>query len=122
MKLFSKEKGIVLSILNAIFVIWIVTALVITISNITMLVIKDYTYTYEEYKAINCDFKYETEENCESNYTLYKIDSKNYNTDYKRNIIISVSNIVIVLLFNNDIRFKNTMVLLKSRFRKGQIK
>ena len=96
MKLFSKEKGIIFSILNAIFVIWIVSALVITISNITMLAIKDYTYTYEEYKVINCDFEYETEENCESNYTLYKIDSKNYNTEYKRNIIISVSNIIIV--------------------------
>ena len=51
MKLFSKEKGIVLSLLNAIFIIWIVSALVITISNITMIFIKDYTYTYEEYKV-----------------------------------------------------------------------
>lgn len=65
-----------------------------------MMIFKDYTYTYEEYKVINCDFKYEIEENFESNYTLYKIDTKNYSREYKRNIIIiSLSNIIIVSIY-----------------------
>jgi len=96
MKLFSKEKGIIFSILNAILVIWIITATVIGISNITTLVVKDYEYSYDEYKTVYCDLEYEKEEECINRYDSYKIDQKVYNIDYKRNLIVSISNIVLV--------------------------
>ena len=96
MKLLSKEKGIIPSILNAIFIIWIVSAIVITVSNVTTILIKDYTYTYDEYKLINCSKDYETEEDCKNNYTFYKLNKKEQNIQYKRNIINSVSNVFII--------------------------
>lgn len=96
MKLFSKEKGIIFSILNAVLVIWVITATVVAVSNITPLVIKDYEYTYEEYKMIYCDSEYETEEECNNNFNSYKLDKKVYNVDYKRNVVTAVFNIVLV--------------------------
>ena len=59
MNLFKKEKGIVLSILNAVLIIWILSAIVIVATNITSLLIKDYTYTYNEYKTTNCNLMYQ---------------------------------------------------------------
>ncbi|MBO5095928.1 MAG: hypothetical protein J6B98_03555 [Bacilli bacterium] len=97
MNLFKKEKGIVLGILNAILLIWILAAIVTTISNITMLIIKDYSYTYAEYEVAYCDYEYETEEDCKNNYTIYKLDNKNFEIEYKRNIILSMSNVVLIL-------------------------
>ena len=96
MNLFSKEKGIIFSALNAILIIWIITATVITVSNTTNFLIKDYEYTYEEYKISYCDLKYDTEEICKNNYTNYQLDRKNYDTDNKRNIIISITNVLLV--------------------------
>ena len=40
MNLFSKEKGIILSILNSILVIWVLGAIIAIISNLTPLLIK----------------------------------------------------------------------------------
>ena len=92
----SKEKGIIFSALNAILIIWIIVATVIATSNITMLVVKDYEYTYEEYKLSYCNLEYDTEGTCENDYTIYKLDKKNYNTEYKRNIINSLTNVILV--------------------------
>lgn len=96
MKLFAKEKGIILCILNAILVLWFIAATVITVSNATQYFIKDYEYTYEEYKKVYCDFEYETKEECDNYYETYKLDRKIYSVEYKRNIIVSISNVILV--------------------------
>lgn len=96
MNLFSKEKGIIFNVLNAILVIWIIAAIVISVSNLTHLVVKDYTYNYEEYEVVYCNFDYETKEECKNNYDAYSIDRKHENIEYKRDLIISLSNVVLV--------------------------
>lgn len=96
MKLFSKEKGIIFSALNAILIIWIITAIVLAISNFSYIVIKEPVYSYQEYESINCDLEYETKEECERYYNSYKADVKYNDIEYKRSLIVSIANIVIV--------------------------
>lgn len=96
MNLFSKEKGIILSLLNAVLIIWILGAIISTIYNLTPLLVRDHVYTYEEYEIMNCDLDYETEEECKESYIYYELDTKYLDPEYKRSIIISVSNIILV--------------------------
>ena len=96
MKLFAKEKGIILLILNAILVIWTIAATVVAVSNITTLVIKDYEHAYKEYELAYCDLDYDTKEECLDDYNAYKLDKKIYNVDYKRNLINACANIILV--------------------------
>jgi len=96
MNLFSKEKGIIFSILNAILVIWIISAIIITVSNLTHILVKDYTYNYDEYKIVYCNLDYETELECKNNYDAYAIDAKHEDISYKRDLIIAISNVILV--------------------------
>ena len=96
MNLFSKEKGIIFSILNAILILWIIGAVAFCVSNCTKVMIENYKYTYEEYELFYCDFEYETEEECKGYYLLEQMDLKNAKIESKRNIIVSLSNVVIV--------------------------
>jgi len=96
MKLFSKEKGIVLSILNAVFIIWIVAAIVVAVTNASHLIVKDVTYTYDEYKIFGCTLDEETEEDCNDYYKMYLLDEKNLENEYKRNIMNAIVNVVLV--------------------------
>lgn len=96
MNLFSKEKGIILSLLNAVLIIWLLGAIISTISNITPLVIRDHVYNYEEYKIMYCDLEYESEELCKNNYIAYELDSKYTDPEYKRSVIISITNVLLV--------------------------
>lgn len=96
MKLFSKEKGFVFSALNAIFLIWIVTALVSVVSNLSHLLIRDNDYTYDEYKLLYCNMDYTTEDECKNDYEAHKLDIKSWDVDYKRSIFIGIANVVIV--------------------------
>lgn len=96
MKLFSKEKGIVFSIFNAILLIWILVAIVLTITNLTSLFIANPVYTYEEYKLFHCDLKYETEETCKLYYDSYKYDLRYEENMYKREIITSLSQVILI--------------------------
>ncbi len=106
MNLFAKEKGIVLSVLNAVLLIWFLVAIIITISNFTVLIIKDHNYSYEEYEVTYCDFNYESKEDCKDNYVSYELEEKNLNIGQKRNIIISLSNVFLITgtiwLLNKD--------------------
>lgn len=110
MNLFSKDKGIVLSTLNAILIIWIIVAIVVNVSNLTNILIKDYQYTYEEYRLVTCDLKYQTETDCKNNYTLYNVDKKTQNVYYKRDIIVSLVNVILVsgviVYLNKDKKLK----------------
>lgn len=106
MKLFAKEKGIVFNILNAILVVWLMIGVVLTISNISDIVIKNHVYTYDEYKVAYCySFvdKDNSEElvnendgsNCRNEYALYKINNEDMKRDSIRYLIVSVSDIVL---------------------------
>lgn len=108
--MFNKERGIIVLILNAVLIIWLLSATILTINNITNILIKDYIYTYEEYKISYCNFEYETEEECKNNYAIFKLDNKNLNVEYYRNIINSAANVILVsttLLILNKKKIKN---------------
>ena len=96
MSLFSKEKGIVLSILNAVLLIWILAAIVVCISNLTNIVIKDYSYNYDDYKIVFCNLEYETEDDCKEYYKTHIIDLKGEDIYHKRNALIAASNVLLV--------------------------
>ena len=53
MKLFNKDKGFVLSCLNAVLLIWIIAAIVLTISNIIHILVKDISYTCSEENTVS---------------------------------------------------------------------
>lgn len=106
MKLFDKEKGIILCIVNAIFVIWIMVSIVVAISNVTMIVIKEQQYTLEEYRAINGYSEYEDDEMLKNDFVLYQLELKERDIVYKRGFVIAIANVVIVLptlcMFNRE--------------------
>lgn len=106
MSLFSKEKGIIFNLLNAVLLIWILSAIVMTVSNLTYLLVKDYAYTYSEYEISYCDFDYITKEECKNDYDSYMLDKKYEDVVYKRDTISSVSNVLLVaatlFLINKD--------------------
>jgi hypothetical protein len=97
MGLFSKDKGLILNILNGIFIIWIVGALVACVSNLSYIVVKDSEYTYDEYKIMYCDMEYDTEDYCSNSYISYNLGRKDDSKTYLRNEIIAVSNVLLVM-------------------------
>ena len=96
MGLFTNENGLIFNILNGILIIWIVGALVACVSNLSYILVKDYDYTYDEYKVIYCDMEYDSEEYCSNSYISYNLERKDDNKRYLRNDIISVSNVLLV--------------------------
>ncbi len=110
MGLFSKEKGLILNILNGVFIIWIVGALVACVSNLSYVIVKDYEYTYDEYKIIYCDMEHDSEEYCSNSYISYNLGQRDNNKIYLRNEIISIANVLLVagaLVFVNKEKKKN---------------
>lgn len=110
MGLFSKEKGLILNILNGIFIIWIVGALVACVSNLTHIIVEDSEYSYEEYKVMYCDMEYDSEESCSNSYISYNLGQRDNYKIYLRNEIISVANVLLVagaLIFVNKEKKKN---------------
>lgn len=117
MKLFSKDKGIILLILNAVLIIWLMISIVISVANITNTLIKDYEYDYKEYKEVYCYYYEEYDDKdgmitneeyvdrtCKSEYASYKLNNKEMELSRKRSLIISISSIIlsaIVLLVLN---------------------
>lgn len=107
-KLFSKEKDIFLKIVNAILIIWVIVAIVITLGVGIHIVNGDKVLSYEEYKVAQCDLdKIPTEEidsktieqNCLDNYKTDKRYQEQMNKENVNNFLVGLSNIVIVSLF-----------------------
>ena len=114
-KLFSKEKDIFLKVINSILVIWLMIAIVITFGVGIKLINKEKVLSYEEYAKEVCvldklpyectdeECKKETDEerkeNCEYYYMLDKNNIEDMNKTNIDNILISLSNIIIVSLF-----------------------
>lgn len=108
MKLFSSEKDIFLKIVNSILVLWLIIAIVITFGVGIKIVNKDTILTYEEYSKEVCTLdKIPSEEvdqkltndNCYTSYIEEKKEIDGMNKSNVDNILISISNVVIVSLF-----------------------
>ncbi len=107
MSLFSKDKEIIFKITNAILLIWLIAAVVFTFSSIINLIYTEPTrdYTFEEYKATNCNYKDETtseeeyEQMCQTYYNDYKFNNDNSNYYRWKNLYISIANVIIVAGF-----------------------
>jgi hypothetical protein len=111
MDLFNKDKEIIFKIVNAILLIWFVSALVFVCSNVINLVIKEPIFTYEEYLVNDCSYiknddtltEKEINNLCNDNYISYK---SNYNNDYYKwiSLYTAFANVIIVggvLIFIN---------------------
>lgn len=108
MRLFSSEKDIFLKIVNSILVLWLIIAVVITFGVGIKIVNKDTIPTYEEYSKEVCTLdKIPSEEvdqkltndNCYASYIEEKKEIESMNKSNIDNILISISNVVIVSLF-----------------------
>lgn len=108
MKLFSSEKDIFLKIVNSILVIWLIIAIVITFGVGIKIVNKDVVLSYEDYSKEVCTLdKIPSEEidqeltndNCYASYIQEKKNIEHMNKSNIDNVLISISNVVIVSLF-----------------------
>ena len=95
MKLFDKNKELILKILNAILLIWIVASLCISISNVVNLSIKENNIKYEDYKILYCDNDLD-ESDCKDSYKMEQLFNEQEHIAYKKSLIVSLSNAVIV--------------------------
>ena len=107
-KLFSKEKDIFLKIINAILIIWVMVAIVITLGVGIHIVNREQILTYEEYKVSQCDLdkipeeevdSETTEQNCRANYLSDKHFQEQTDKENVNNFLIGLSNIIIVTIF-----------------------
>ncbi len=106
-KLFSKEKDIFLKIVNSILVIWLIVAIVITFAVGINIINKKHVLSYNEYKTVECDLDKipvedmdsETSKNCYQSYIYEKKDIEDMNKANVNNILISISNVIIVSIF-----------------------
>ena len=97
MELFSKEKELILKLVNAVLVIWFVTALVITFNIGLNILIKAPEQTFEEYKAVNCYYRDEEyKDSCENQYESNKYHQKEDKRNKKINISVAIFNVVAV--------------------------
>ncbi len=108
MKLFSSEKDIFLKIVNSILIIWLIISIVITFGIGIKIINKDEVVSYSDYSKMVCDLdKIPVEEvdqdlikdNCYASYISEKKKTENMNKTNVDNILILISNIVIVSLF-----------------------
>lgn len=107
-KLFSKEKDIVLKIINSILVVWLMVSIVITFGVGIRIVNKDTILPYTDYSKQICDLDKIPEEeidqdtikdNCYSSYINEKKENESYNKSNINNLLIALSNVIIVSLF-----------------------
>lgn len=114
-KLFSKEKDIFLKVINSILVIWLMVAIVITFGVGIKIINKEEVLSYEEYSKEVCvldklpyectddecikETDEERKDNCEYYYLQDKKNIEQMNKANINNILISISNVVIVSLF-----------------------
>lgn len=103
MNLFHKDKEIIFKIVNAVLLIWLVSALVFVCSNAINLMIKEPIYTYDEYLITDCKYiksdetltETQMNEQCHEDYLLYK---RNFNNDYYKwiSLYTAFANVIIV--------------------------
>ena len=115
-KLFSKEKDIFLKLINAILILWLMVAIVITFGVGIQIINRDKVLTYEEYSKEVCMLdkipaeeidSSTTEKNCRNSYKYDKNNIQKMNKANNNNFLIGISNIVIVSLFMNLLNKKS---------------
>lgn len=109
-KLFAKEKDIFLRVINFILVLWLITAVVITLAVGIQIVNRDKVLSYEDYSKKVClldkipqeEIDLQTaQRNCRNNYKYEMKNIEKMNKANTNNFLIGLSNIVIVALFMN---------------------
>jgi hypothetical protein len=106
LKLFSKEKELILKITNAILIIWLLASLCFVISNLATLIIKDIPITYSEYQNNYCTTEKEVSKNCSSDYNNYIINNTNNYAYEKRSLVISIGITIITIGFIYGLNYK----------------
>lgn len=113
-RLFSKEKDIFLKIINSVLIIWLIVAIVITFGVGIKIVNREKVPTYDEYAKTVCtldklpyecsgeeckkQIDEERKENCEHYYIKDKKEIEDMNKANINNILISISNVIVVSL------------------------
>lgn len=108
MKLFSSEKDTILKIVNSILVIWLIIAVVITFGIGIKIINKEEVLTYDQYSKDICTLdqipseevdQELTKNNCYSHYIEEKSSVENTNRANKENVLIALTNVLIVSVF-----------------------
>lgn len=96
MNLFTKEKEMVLKLVNGILVIWLIAATVISFSNLIYVVIPEEKPIYEKYAQKHCYSKEDDEDSCKQDFLFtveYYEDNIRNNKQY---LAVAVFNILVV--------------------------
>ena len=105
MILFSKDKEIIFKIVNAIFLLWLIIALLGLGNTIINMLVSEKTYTYDEYKLDSCNSYSKvnpennkmSEEDCKMMYDQYKYNNNSSNYYLKVDLLNIIANVIIVL-------------------------
>ena len=108
MKLFAKEKDIVLKIVNSILIVGAIISIILFISSGINMINKPEILSYEEYAKEVCtidkleyegtEIEKEVEATCKSNYIIDKKDNKELNRKNRNIFLISLSTTAVLLI------------------------
>jgi len=108
MKLFSKEKDIVLKIVNSILIVGAIISIIVMIATGIDMINKPKVLSYEEYAKEVCtidklenegtEIQKEVEESCKNYYIIEKKDIKEVNRRNRNNFLIALSTSVVLLI------------------------
>lgn len=108
MKLFSKEKDIVLKVVNSILIVGAIISIIIMISTGVNLINKPEILSYEEYSKEVCtidkleyegqEIEKEVADACKNYYIIDKQDKKDMIKTNKNNFLISLSTTIVLLI------------------------
>ena len=108
MKLFSKEKDIVLKIVNSILIVGAIISIIVMIATGIDMINKPKVLSYEEYAKEVCtidklenegtEIQREVEESCKNYYIIEKKDIKEVNRRNRNNFLIALSTSVVLLI------------------------
>ena len=108
MKLFAKEKDMVLKIVNSILIVGAIISIIVMISTGVNIINRPKVLSYEEYAKEVCtidklenegtEIQKEVEESCKNYYIIEKKDIKDTNRINRNNFLISLSTTIILLI------------------------
>lgn len=108
MKLFAKEKDIVLKIVNSILIVGAIISIIVMISTGVNIINRPKVLSYEEYAKEVCtidklenegtEIQKEVEESCKNYYIIEKKDIKDTNRINRNNFLISLSTTIFLLI------------------------
>ncbi len=98
MRLFNKDKDLILKIVNLVFLVWLISAIAFFQVSIVDIIIPNQMENYEQYEELYCNNGEDTglKDNCK---TRYELEIKHYQDTKRRNkktLFNSFGNVVIV--------------------------